>query len=189
MSRYCTTSCGFYVVRNNGKLFRMECHLSQHGVHVNDNILPTNTFQIAKTVGSMFNRSQSDTFASGRCQFDAIGRSLLPITLKYGCSSSSSINSSSSDNSSSSSKFIFQQYTKKKSQNINLHNHMYAWMIPDDTLLVVARETEAHLAGNHILWRPTRSEISWLNHMTETITGALCRETTDQREILFTKGL
>ena len=42
---------------------------------------------------------------------------------------------------------------------------------------------------NLILWRPAKSEISWLNHMTETITGALCRETTDQQEILFTKGL
>ena len=32
----------------------------------------------------------------------------------------------------------------QSSQNKNLHNDMYTWMIKDDILLAVAREVEAH---------------------------------------------
>ena len=47
---------------------------------------------------------------------------------------------------SSSSKFIFQQWTIKDHKI--LHNHINIRMKPDDTLLVVAREVEAHRTGN-----------------------------------------
>ena len=38
---------------------------------------------------------------------------------------------------------------QERSQKTNLHNNMCTWMIPDDTMLAVAKVAEAHRAGNH----------------------------------------
>ena len=45
---------------------------------------------------------------------------------------------------------LFSNNVQSKNTKYKLHIHMYTWMIPDDTLLMVARETEAHSAGNRI---------------------------------------
>ena len=56
--------------------------------------------------------------------------------------------------------FTFQNV---QSQNTNLHNPMFTWMIPDDTMLAVATEAEAHQAGN------------WVN-VTPAIKTAICKD-------------
>ena len=46
---------------------------------------------------------------------------------------------------------LFFNNVRSKITKFKFHNHMYTWIIPDVTLLAVAREAEARRAGNHKL--------------------------------------